>query len=55
MADFVLCNPPFNQRVQGLERLSWPFGSPPGLLREQLALTRRIRHGALDGGIIPTP
>lgn len=25
------------------------------LLREQLALTRRIRHGALDGGIIPAP
>lgn len=24
-------------------------------LREQLALTQRIRHDALDGGIIPTP
>ncbi|MGW7606681.1 N-6 DNA methylase [Streptomyces sp. NPDC054766] len=29
MADFVLCNPPFNQRVQGLEHLGWPFGLPP--------------------------
>jgi type I restriction enzyme M protein len=25
------------------------------LLREQLALTQRIRHAALDGGIVPTP
>ncbi|MFJ3822536.1 restriction endonuclease subunit S domain-containing protein [Streptomyces nodosus] len=25
------------------------------LLRDQLELTRRIRHGALGGGIIPTP
>ncbi|MFD5715488.1 hypothetical protein ACFWHW_34825 [Streptomyces pharetrae] len=25
------------------------------LLREQLALTQRIRHDALDGGIVPTP
>ncbi|MCP9957620.1 MULTISPECIES: hypothetical protein [Streptomyces] len=25
------------------------------LPREQLALTRRIRHDALDGGIVPTP
>lgn len=30
MAEFVLCNPPFNQRVQNLERLYWwPFGPPP--------------------------
>ncbi|MFG3504341.1 N-6 DNA methylase [Streptomyces sp. NPDC047821] len=29
MAEFVLCNPPFNQRVQGLEHLDWPFGPPP--------------------------
>ncbi|MBR7675944.1 N-6 DNA methylase [Streptomyces daliensis] len=28
-AEFVLCNPPFNQRVQGLEHLAWPFGLPP--------------------------
>lgn len=29
MTDFVLSNPPFNQRVQGLEHLHWPFGAPP--------------------------
>ncbi|MFF5564283.1 N-6 DNA methylase [Streptomyces sp. NPDC012623] len=29
MAEFVLGNPPFNQRVQGLEHLDWPFGVPP--------------------------
>ncbi|WP_327338656.1 N-6 DNA methylase [Streptomyces sp. NBC_01324] len=29
MADFVLSNPPFNQRVQGLSHLTWPFGPPP--------------------------
>lgn len=33
MADFVLCNPPFNQRVQGLEHLGWPFGLPPSRTR----------------------
>ncbi|PZG99148.1 hypothetical protein C1I97_24380 [Streptomyces sp. NTH33] len=29
MTDFVLSNPPFNQRIQGLEHLAWPFGTPP--------------------------
>jgi type I restriction enzyme M protein len=30
MAELVLCNPPFNQRVQNLEHLHWwPFGPPP--------------------------
>ncbi|MGW5774478.1 N-6 DNA methylase [Streptomyces sp. NPDC003863] len=29
MAEFVLCNPPFNQRVPGLEHHDWPFGQPP--------------------------
>ncbi|MFJ4859874.1 N-6 DNA methylase [Streptomyces sp. NPDC088748] len=29
MADLVMSNPPFNQRVQGLDHLGWPFGSPP--------------------------
>ncbi|MFE6162470.1 N-6 DNA methylase [Streptomyces sp. NPDC056486] len=29
MADYVLANPPFNQRVQNLEHIGWPFGSPP--------------------------
>ncbi|MEV5121637.1 N-6 DNA methylase [Streptomyces decoyicus] len=28
MAEFVMCNPPFNQRVQGLEHRNWPFGAP---------------------------
>ncbi|MFB6717064.1 N-6 DNA methylase [Streptomyces sp. NPDC056358] len=49
MADFVLCNPPFNQRVQGLERLSWPFGSPPesnaNFAWLQLAWTRLSEKG----------
>ncbi|MFE6716133.1 N-6 DNA methylase [Streptomyces albidoflavus] len=29
MADLVMCNPPFNQRVQGLDSRPWPFGPPP--------------------------
>lgn len=29
MADVLLSNPPFNQRVQGLEHMRWPFGAPP--------------------------
>ncbi|MFI8907745.1 N-6 DNA methylase [Streptomyces albidoflavus] len=29
MADLVMCNPPFNQRLQGLDFGHWPFGPPP--------------------------
>ncbi|MFJ7588837.1 N-6 DNA methylase [Streptomyces sp. NPDC097617] len=49
MADFVLSNPPFNQRVQGLEHLGWPFGPPPDSNANfawlQLAWTRLSEKG----------
>ena len=49
MADFVLSNPPFNQRVRGLERLGWPFGPPPesnaNFAWLQLAWTRLSARG----------
>ncbi|CAL9297197.1 N-6 DNA methylase [Streptomyces sp. SudanB182_2057] len=49
MAELVLCNPPFNQRVQGLEHLDWPFGPPPesnaNFAWIQLALTRLSEKG----------
>jgi len=49
IADFVLCNPPFNQRVQGLEHLRWPFGPPPesnaNFAWLQLAWTRLSEKG----------
>ncbi|WP_424640712.1 N-6 DNA methylase [Embleya sp. AB8] len=49
MADFVLCNPPFNQRVQGIEHLGWPFGPPPesnaNFAWLQLAWTRLSEKG----------
>ncbi|MFF3861186.1 N-6 DNA methylase [Streptomyces sp. NPDC002209] len=49
MADSVLCNPPFNQRVQGLEHLGWPFGPPPesnaNFAWIQLAWTRLSEKG----------
>ncbi|RST11643.1 restriction endonuclease subunit M/S [Streptomyces sp. WAC05374] len=49
MAEFVLCNPPFNQRVQGVEHLDWPFGPPPesnaNFAWIQLAWTRLSEKG----------
>ncbi|MFJ3928002.1 N-6 DNA methylase [Streptomyces sp. NPDC090022] len=49
MAEFVMCNPPFNQRVQGLENLDWPFGTPPESSANfawiQLAWTRLSETG----------
>ncbi|MFF4717421.1 N-6 DNA methylase [Streptomyces eurythermus] len=49
MAELVLCNPPFNQRVQGLEHLDWPFGPPPesnaNFAWIQLAWTRLSEKG----------
>lgn len=29
LADVVLSNPPFNQRVEHTDRIDWPFGPPP--------------------------
>ena len=57
MADFVLTNPPFNQRVPGLEHLPWPFGAPPesnaNFAWLQLAWSRLSDKGRA-GVIMPT-
>ncbi|MEU2063005.1 N-6 DNA methylase [Streptomyces sp. NPDC013455] len=49
MAELVLCNPPFNQRVHGLEHFDWPFGPPPesnaNFAWIQLAWTRLSERG----------
>lgn len=29
VVDVVLCNPPFNQRLEGTDIAGWPFGKPP--------------------------
>ncbi|MFF8725357.1 N-6 DNA methylase [Streptomyces sp. NPDC015171] len=56
-AEFVMCNPPFNQRVQGLEHLNWPFGIPlesnANFAWLQFAWTRLSNKGKA-GIIMPT-
>ncbi|MGW4274046.1 N-6 DNA methylase [Streptomyces seoulensis] len=56
-AEIVMCNPPFNQRVHGLEHLSWPFGVPlesnANFAWIQLAWSRLSDRGKA-GVIMPT-
>lgn len=49
LVDLVLSNPPFNQRIEAVNFVSWPFGSPPesnaNLAWLQLAWTRLSENG----------
>lgn len=49
LADRVLSNPPFNQRIEGTHIVDWPFGQPPesnaNFAWLQLAWTRLSENG----------
>ncbi|MEV7089398.1 N-6 DNA methylase [Streptomyces sp. NPDC093085] len=49
LADRVVCNPPFNQRVGDVDSVDWPFGQPPASNANfawlQLAWSRLSENG----------